>query len=340
MLSARMLVGLLTLLPGVAAHAQTVPPPYADAPAVGMATPGIEPIVLEDPYVQPTQATSATNGYLLGQATTQSSASVLPPGTRPGVFQKLNLWTEWMPRVEDDSVGVTGIGADVVFGVPLLTRESPLIITPGYHVNFLSGPDFVDLPARVHDAQIDFHHFRKLNCDWLFDGAVTLGVYADDHSFDSSNAFRVTGRALGIRDFHNNWKGVVGVVYLNRAGYTVIPAAGLMYDCGDVKLDLVFPRPRLSVRTYCASPGCDERWWYLQGEFGGNRWAVRRDSGADDTLAYRDLRVLIGTERKLVGGISRRWELGYVFSREIEYEDSAFEASLDDSLFVRGGLTY
>ncbi|TWT67601.1 hypothetical protein Pla123a_41570 [Posidoniimonas polymericola] len=335
MLSARITVGLLTLLAGAAASAQTV-----TAPSAEMQAPGFPAVVLDDPYVQPTQATSATNGHLLGPTSGQASESMLPPGTRAGFFQKLNVWSEWMPRLEDDSVGVTGLGADVVFGVPLLSRETPLIITPGYHVNFLSGPDFVDLPSRVHDAQIDFHHFRKLSDNWLFDGAVTLGVYADDYNFDNSDAFRVTGRALGVRDFHNNWKGVVGVVYLNRAGYSVVPAAGLMYDCGDLKLDLVFPRPRLAVRTYNACPGCDERWVYLQGEFGGNRWAVRRDSGLDDTLAYRDLRVLIGTERKLVGGVSRRWELGYVFSREIEYEDSAFEASLDDSLFVRGGLSY
>lgn len=338
MMSARTVAAAMfaLLLAGDAGRAQTTPPPqHVDPLAMPSAV-----MAVSDPYVQPTQATSASNGVLMGSADTQASGSILPPGTRAGVFQKLNVTAEWMPRFDDDSVGVTGVGADVVFGLPLMSRETPLIITPAYRTNFLSGPDFVDLPARVHDAQVDFHHFRQLNENWLFDGAVTLGVYADDHSWDESDAFRVTGRALGVRDFHNYWKGVIGVVYLNRAGLSVVPAAGLMYDCGDFKADLVFPRPRLAWRTYCARPGCDERWVYLMGEIGGNRWAVHRDSGANDILAYRDLRVLIGTERKLVGGLSRRWELGYVFDREIEYELSSYDAPLDSSMFIRGGLTY
>jgi hypothetical protein len=57
-------------------------------------------------------------------------------------------------------------------------------------------------------------------------------------------------------------------------------------------------------------------------------------------MNYSDWRVLVGYERKITGGLSRRVELGYVFQRELEFDDDDSEFALDDTLFLRGGLTY
>ncbi|MCA9240845.1 MAG: hypothetical protein KDA37_11625 [Planctomycetales bacterium] len=321
----------LSLLAWVAvAAAQTVPP------AEPLLNPQGETIV--DPYLQLAQAPGFSGNAPLGAATPRASDSVLPPGTRDGVFQKLNMSALWMPRLEDDNVGITGVDLDMVFGLPFPERETPLIITPAYRVKFLEGPDFTDLPSRLHDAEVDFHHFRKVSPNLLLDAAVTVGAYGDDSRL--WDGVRVSGRGLGIYDHNNGWKSVLGVVYLNRAGYSVLPVAGFTYAMDDLKFDLLFPRPRIAWRTSCTCPDIDERWVYLQGEFGGNIWAVERAGGSDDKLAYRDLRVLIGAERKLVGGISRKWELGYVFAREIEYDSEGFASDLDDAFFLRAGLTY
>ena len=53
-----------------------------------------------------------------------------------------------------------------------------------------------------------------------------------------------------------------------------------------------------------------------------------------------DWRVFIGLERRIVGGLSRRIELGYVFLRKLEYQDVGSEIDLSDTLMVRGGLIY
>jgi len=88
-------------------------------------------------------------------------------------------------------------------------------------------------------------------------------------------------------------------------------------------------------------PGLDERWLYVGGEFGGGAWAVERASGAPDELDVTDWRVFVGVERKIVGGLSRRVEVGYVFSRTLEYaSDPDNEISLDDTLMLRAGITY
>lgn len=333
--------------PPVEANPILFPAPQAATPSSANPSsatdpPGISSAAsMVDPYVQLAQAPGFSADAPLGAATPRPTESILPPGTRSGVFQKVNLRGLWMPRFEDDSVGVSGIDVDASFGFPFPERESPLVITPAYRVRFFEGPNFTDLPSRVHDAEVDFHHFRQISSRWLLDGAVTLGVYGDDHSLGSGDAFRVSGRGLGIYDFCNGWKGVLGVVYLNRAGYSVIPAAGMTYDAGDFKLDLLFPRPRVAWRLPgCARPGYDERWAYVLGEFGGNRWAVRRDSGETDVLAYSDLRLVVGLERKLVGGLSRKWEMGYVFNRDIEFDSVGSDSALDDSLFFRVGMTY
>lgn len=270
------------------------------------------------------------------------SASRLPPGTRDGVFQKVNFTSLWMPNLGgEDGMGITQFKTDVVFGFPFLERETPLIITPEYGVQFIDGPSAIDVPPRLHDASVDFHHFRPVSDYWTFDAAVTVGAYADDHSFDSSEAVRVSGRAVGIYQSNPELQWIVGVMYVNRANATWLPAVGFIYATEDTRWEAIFPRPRYAWRTWSAGPpGVDERWWYVQGEFGGGIWAVERSSGTSDRLSYSDLRVLLGTERKQIGGLSRRWEVGYVFGREIEYASAPATFDLGDSLFVRSVLTY
>lgn len=328
-----------TPLPSIVPPA--APPVFESAPWPG--PPPTRPLI-NDPAVRLAEAPSLPAVDPLGveaQRNAQGGPPGMPPGTRPGLFQKANFSAAFLPRFEGDSIGVSGFKTNLVFGVPFPARQTPLLVTPQYRVLFLDGPDFTDVPARVHEAELGLSHFRPLTDRWMFNGAVTLGLYADDHSFGDGDALRVTGRALGIYDLSSTWKGIVGVVYLNRAGLSVVPAAGLTYDRGDLKVDLVFPRPRVAWLLPGSTPrGADQRWLYLMGELGGNIWAVRRESGAADTLSYGDARIIVGYERQRIGGVSSRWELGYVFNRELEYDSEGFESEIDDTMFVRAGWTY
>lgn len=324
--------GLPTVLPPADS---SVPVVVFEPPAAGELPP------IYDPAIRLAEAPSLPARAPLGLDAQQQAKSFMPPGTRKGLFQKASFQASYLPRFEGDALGISTLSTSVVLGVPFPKPQTPVLFTPQYRVRFLDGPDFTDVPARVHEAELGVSHFRKLSDRWLFNGAVTIGVYADDHSFSDSDAVRVTGRALGIYELSNTWKGVVGVVYLNRAGLSVVPAAGLMYDRGDFKVDLIFPRPRvawlLPGSTHTAG---DQRWFYLMGEIGGNIWAVRRATAAADTLSYGDARIVVGWERKVIGGISQSWELGYVFNRELEYDSEGFESELDDTLMLRAGWTY
>jgi hypothetical protein len=266
----------------------------------------------------------------------------LPPGTRDGVFQKLFFTGTWLPRFDDQDLGWGDWETGVGLGFPLLRRDTPLLVTPRFGVHTVDGPETPDLPARLYDVSFDFRHLRKFgNGPWGMDVSVRLGYYSD---FERSNgdAFRVTGYGLGAYDAAPGVKWVLGVAYLNRAGATVLPIGGVIIDRSpDLHWELIVPRPRIAWRL-AGAPGCgDERWFYLSGEFGGNVWSVVRPiSGASDLVTYGDLRVLIGLERKIIGGLSRRYEVGYVFNRQLEFDSATPDTDLDDTMLVRVGLVY
>jgi hypothetical protein len=273
---------------------------------------------------------------------TSGRAPWFPGGGRNGVFQKIELQADYLPRFGDQSLGMSDAQFDVVFGLPFFTRETPILITPFYGIHLLDGPNTPDLPPRLHDAAVKFEHFRPLNDDWLLMADLTLGEFADDNSFNSSEAFRITGGGAGVWRPNDRWKWVFGATYVNRANTQILPVAGLIYTpADDREYRLVFPAPRIAWRLpWTDVPGSDERWFYLGGEFGGGAWAVTREDGTGDTLDITDWRLFMGVERKIVGGLSRRLELGYVFSRTLEYESDGHSIDLGDTLMLRGGVTY
>jgi hypothetical protein len=268
----------------------------------------------------------------------------LPPGARNGVFQKIYLTGTYMPALTDeaDALGFGEFDTGVVLGFPFMRRDTPLLVTPQFGMHFLENAGALDIPSTLYDTAVEFRHLRKFGGGpWAMDAAVTTGYYSD---FDqgSSDAFRVTGRAIGVYESSPTTKWLLGVAYLNRAGASVLPIFGVMFDpTPDTRFEAIFPRPRFMWRTPDSQPDVDEGWFYVGGEFGGGVWSITRPSSRDlDLLTYSDWRLLAGYERKITGGLSTRYEAGYVFNRELEYDSGTPEVSLDDTVFVRAGLTY
>ena len=88
-------------------------------------------------------------------------------------------------------------------------------------------------------------------------------------------------------------------------------------------------------------PGKDERWLYLSLEYANQAWAFEQTNGDPDVLAYRDYRVILGLERKIVGGFSHKCEIGYVFNRDMKIASiSGDDISMDNTLIARVGIAY
>jgi len=272
----------------------------------------------------------------------QTTQPPLPTGTRDGIFQKLFFTGTWLPQIENDSLGWGDFETGVVLGFPFFRRDTPLLVTPRFGVHLLDAPTSLDLPDQVYDSAVELRHLRRFGAGpWAMDVAVTLGYYSDFETNDS-DAFRVTGRGLVVYEATSGAKWVLGVAYLNRSGVSVLPVGGVIFEpTPDTKYELILPRPRIARRLSSSAPGADERWIYVGGEFGGGVWSiVRPATQTQDLLTYYDYRALVGYERKITGGLSRRFELGYVFGRRLEFASATPDVALDDTLFARVGLTY
>lgn len=260
------------------------------------------------------------------------------PGDR-SFLQGISMRTEWVPQLEEDSLAQSNVNLAVKLGMPLPFIGGPLLVTPSYGLQMLDGPTTTDVPARLHEFQMSFATFQKINPKWMVSAIVNLGLYADDYSLDTGDAFRTSGFLMGIYTHSPSVQWVFGVAALNRDDIPVIPIVGVTIDHQWVRYELTFPRPRIAWRL----PGCtpsDERIVYLGGDLGGGAWAVQRTSGETDTLNLSRYGLLIGYEQSTSKRNKISYELGYLFNREIEFESNEEEIDLDDSFFARINFSF
>lgn len=267
----------------------------------------------------------------------------LPPGARDGIFQKFYLNGTYLPALSDqpDTLGFGELDTGIVFGFPFMRRDTPLLVTPQFGTHFLDNAGPLDIPSTLYDSAVEFRHLRKFGGGpFAMDVSTTVGYYSD---FDqaASQALRVSGRGIGVYESSPTTKWLLGVAYLNRAGASVLPIGGVIYEPSpDVRYELVFPRPRAYWRLADGQAGA-ENWVYFGGEFGGGVWSITRPSTGDlDLLSYSDWRLMAGYEHKVTGGLATRVEGGYVFHRQLDFKSATPDVSLDDTIFVRLGLTY
>lgn len=257
---------------------------------------------------------------------------------RDGSFQWAAIAGTWMPRFGDDGLGIANVEAKAVFGLPFLTVENPLIITPVYGAYFFDGPTESDLPARVYDAYIEFRHLRKVTGNFMLDLQVTPGWYSD-YSHGEWDSLRVGARALGIYDSSPTSRWVFGAVYLDRDDIHWLPAGGWIWTpTPDWNLELIFPKPKVAWRL--GVDGRLETWLYVGGDLGGSAWTIERADGRPDEVAYRDIRLLAGIDRKIGHFSMAKLEFGYVLNRELDYTSRQRDVELDDTFLIRALLGF
>jgi hypothetical protein len=256
---------------------------------------------------------------------------------KSGFFQKLAFTATWFGNSNDPSdLGGTEIDAFLTVAVPAPIKEWPLLITPGINTTLIDGPTVTDLPPRLYFTYVDLMWLPKVVNRWTLLLSVAPSVYGD---FDA-NDFRLTGKALAIYDWvPERLQFVAGVLYLNRENIRLLPAGGLIWTPADwARFELLFPKPKLAVRWHIGQGF--EDWIFTTAEFGGNTWPVIRESGLRDNVTYLDYRLLVGFERKLEGGAGYRVEAGYVFGRSIEFTSASGDFDPQDTILLRGGITY
>lgn len=260
---------------------------------------------------------------------------------KKGFFQKLALSAAWLGDGNNpDDLGITEIETALTVALPAPIRDWPLFITPGYNMYFLSDPGGGrDMPPRLHTAYLDLtwaplffeHHRLALT--------VAPSIYSDFEG-SASEGFRLTGKAIYVWDYvPDKVQVVAGILYLNRDNIRLLPAGGIFWKpTPDYNFELIFPKPKLAVRVNVGNGY--EDWIFVTAEFGGNTWAITRESGVEDKLTWSDYRLMVGYERRLDGGAGYRVEAGYVFGREVEYASGLGDYDPQDTFLIRGGITF
>lgn len=259
--------------------------------------------------------------------------------SKDGLLQSLTVQSTWLAG-SGDNVGMTEISASGTIGFPAPTLESPMLITPGYGMYFLVGPDSISTPTTLYQAYVTTLWMPQITPKLGGIFSITPGVYSDFLQTDSG-AFRLSGMALGSYRWTPELQIILGAVYLNRDDFPILPAAGVIWTpTEDHRLELTFPRPRYS-QLFRYGPEFED-WWYVGGEFGGGSWAVNHPTRPSerDSLTLSDMRLLIGMEHKRSGGGKSFVEIGYVFARKLEYKHDPAHLDMSDTVMIRSGWWY
>ena len=166
--------------------------------------------------------------------------------------------------------------------------------------------------------------------------------FATDNLNTSSDAWQFRGGVFGIYKRNENLSWTFGALSTGRDDLPVIPAIGAVWlPASNVRFDLTFPKPR--VNFLIGGNESRQQWVYFGGGINGNTWGYERAGMVDDRLTYKDVRLVAGWESRpttsartpFAIGRTIQAEIGYVFSREFEFESETRVEELDDS-FVAG----
>ena len=256
----------------------------------------------------------------------------IPNNKRTGMFQKLNFNTLWVPGSGSDSLGMTELDISAMFGLPLPTKESPLLITPKFSTTFLDSPSAGN--ETFYTTGLSFRWLRPIAANKLMlDFGVNV-LYSGDFAVSKSDAMRYPMHIAGIWNFNPRTKIILGIIYSDRKYHdNWIPMAGIIWTPNeDVSVELVVPRIRIAqrIRWFGSAAGNDQSdWIYSAFELGTNSWEYEPIEGR---VEYRDLRILSGYERRTRFGATIGIEAGYMFDREINNFGKKHPAN---SMFLR-----
>ena len=262
---------------------------------------------------------------------------------KQGFFQKFDFTTTYIDGGRVNDMGIAELETFVTVALPFPTTEQPLLITPAFETRFFDGPLTRDVPGEVYSSYVQFLWLPKVGKRWMGIFGIEPGWYGD---YKTSNAdyFRLLGRALVRYEFiPDRLQLVAGLLYLDREDINILPAGGVIWmPTDDWEFEILYPKPKVAYRIRPAmSGGRAVEWWaYTGAEFGGDTWTVQRVSGAEDKLTLFDIRVYLGIDRRLDGGSSLRFELGWVFARTLNYLSMPGDLDMPSTVMLRGGLTY
>jgi hypothetical protein len=305
-------------------------------PGLGNVSPGTGSPLASPPSPVFLYANEDTNRSELSPTpkSTELYLSRYPSCNRTGMFQKINFNTLWVPDSGSNGLGMTELDLSATFALPMPTRDSPLLFIPKFATTFLGNNGWDET---FYTTGLGMRWIHPIAKDKL---TMDLGFsmyYSGDFRVRTGEALRFPAHIAGVWHFNPRTKIVLGVLYSDRRdGYNWFPMGGVIWTPNeDVSIELLVPRVRIAQRIrWFGSAAGDEQsdWLYTAFEFGSGSWGYKRDP-FEGRLEYRDVRLLLGYERRTRFGLTLGLEVGAMFDRNLSTRFG--NDHLSDSVFLR-----
>ncbi|MDA1050949.1 MAG: hypothetical protein O3C40_10780 [Planctomycetota bacterium] len=272
------------------------------------------------------------------------------PGQYLRLFQDVRLTYTWVNGGEaTDKLDINDVELATTVNFPnFFYSGQPLQVSPGFIFHFWDGPTTglgpppfpTELPARAYSTYLDFGWQPMITPQFGGDIDVSVGVFSDFKTM-TTDSVRLQGTGLLVLGMTPTVALKGGVTYFDRLDVKLLPAGGILWRPNpQTRFDIYFPKPKLA--QYLTTIGNTDVWWYLNGEYGGGSWTVSRTGvGGDRRMDINDIRAGGGFEWTCQSGVRGFVEAAYVFDRQLIFASGPIaRQDLDDSVMVRGGLTY
>lgn len=272
-----------------------------------------------------------------------------PSSERPLDFKSLmkprfDSSAEWEPEV--GGVGISSYDLSMKIPVYPIFGPPPPFLNFGYSYTQIDAPASLDLPQSLHEFSFGMSWMRPINEKWI--ARYTLnGVFASDMNNTSSTAWQMRGGMFAIYRPNETWNFAFGALATGQNEIPVLPVLGAIWQPRpSLKVDLMLPNPRISLLV--SETEQRQHWAYVGGGFSGGRWAYQRANGLGERLNYREFRFVLGWESTppkkpgSFGSSGTRWnaEVGYVFGRKFEFNNSVPDVKLENTLLLHSGISF
>ncbi len=267
---------------------------------------------------------------------------------RNSLFQSVGFEAATEANSGDERCGLLETRADVTFGLPFFTTQTPLLVSPTFAWTQIETPR--GLPAPFQDELslfsqgLAFQYYVPLN-ERLLINVNFNAFYNTDYHSSASDAWFFNGYAAAAWKINPRTNLLFGLYHNGAAeNWKTIPVGGIVWKpSDDFYLEAMIPYPKIAKRVdwgvvdenINASP----HWIYVAGEVGGNVWAFKTDAAAelDDAIwaerqacaRYFDFRLFAGIETKTGRDVDWAFEAGVALARELRLETTDAGPKLD-----------
>ena len=310
---------------GVAAFADESPP--LQRITLSSSTNATTPTELWSPAVRPT-------------ASSQFSPDRLKELMRPN----LKFGYEWQSA--GDGIDLSSIETGISIPTYPFLGPPPPMINLGFDYTNIDAPSEFKLPVDLYETEFGVAWMRRLNDKWMA-RLMAGALFATDGNNVSSDAWQFRGGLFAIYRRKPELTWTFGAIALGRNDLPVLPAVGAIYQPNPaIRFDLIMPQPRIAILL--ADNGPRQQWGYIGAGLRGTTCGIERPGPADDQLTYGDIRLTLGWESTptpepgipFTRGRKMGAEIGYVFSRDFEFDIDDSKIRLSDTWMLRGTLSF